>query len=343
MPSIPLSLGVTGAVLAATLSAPPALAAPAATRPATLAAHAARTPAATARVTTAYALPGERVYPEGVTADPRTGALYAGSFTDGTIYKTTPGRRIAEVFLPAGADGRDTANGLETDRAGRLWVTDSTSGVQVYDMRTRARLAGFTVPGEESRFVNDVAITPDGTAYLTDSVRAVVYRVTPRQLAEARGGTATLTPYADLRDALDPHAPDGYTINGIAADPAGRFLLVVDMTGGDLFRLDPATGAVRRVTLRGGDLRHADGLELRGGTLWAVHNTANTISRWRVAGDGASARLERRLTDEALQLPTTLVRHRGTLYVARSQFDKGGPLGPGTPRLPFSIAAVRGI
>ncbi|WP_219601629.1 SMP-30/gluconolactonase/LRE family protein [Nonomuraea indica] len=374
MPSIPLSVGVTGALLAAVLSAAPAqatpgppgapgaLAAPAAARPTTsaTAAPAATTSsttapvttapvttaparAATARVTTAYELPGDRVYPEGIAVDPRTGAFYTGSFADGTIYRTAPGSRVAEVFLPAGADGRHTANGLRTDRAGRLWVTDSTSGVSVYDLRSRELLARFTVPGSGARFVNDVAIGGDGSAYLTDSVRAAVYRVTPRQLAEARGGTATLTTYADLSEVLDPHPSGGYTLNGIVAGPAGRYLLLVDLAGGDLFRLDPASGAVRRVPLSGGDMRNADGLELRDGTLWVVHNVDNSVSRWRVAADAASARLERRLTDETLQLPTTLVRHRGRLYVVRSQFDKGGPLGPGTPTVPFTVAEVRGI
>ncbi|MFV2173640.1 hypothetical protein ACFHW2_38625 [Actinomadura sp. LOL_016] len=41
--------------------------------------------------------------------------------------------------------------------------------------------------------------------------------------------------------------------------------------------------------------------------------------------------------------PETLVRARGTLYVVRSQFDDGGPLGPGTPETPFTVAAVRGL
>ena len=34
--------------------------------------------------------------------------------------------------------------------------------------------------------VNDVTLTPDGSAYLTDSTRGVIYRVTPGQLAHAR-------------------------------------------------------------------------------------------------------------------------------------------------------------
>ncbi|QKW37428.1 SMP-30/gluconolactonase/LRE family protein [Actinomadura sp. NAK00032] len=296
-----------------------------------------------ARISAAYVLPGDRVYPEGIAADPRTGALYAGSFADGTVYRTRPGRRTAEVFLPAGADGRHTANGLEVDRAGRLWVTDSSSGVAVYDTRTRRLLAAFTVPGDGSRFVNDLAIAPDGTAYLTDSARSVVYRVTPRDLAAARGRTATLAVAFDLDDVLDPHGPDDFTLNGIVADPAGRFLLTDDMLGGDLYRLDPATGAVRKAVLRGGDMHNADGLELQHGRLWTANNTDNVITRWRVAPDGTRARLERRLADPALQVPTTLVRRHGTLYVVRSQFDKGGPLGDGVPETPFTIAAVRGI
>ncbi|WP_431903872.1 SMP-30/gluconolactonase/LRE family protein [Nonomuraea sp. bgisy101] len=296
-----------------------------------------------ARISPAYELPGERVYPEGIAADSRTGDLYAGSYTDGTIFKMTPGGRAASVFLPAGADGRDTANGLKVDRLGRLWVTDSTTGVSVYDTRTRRLLAAFEVEGRDPRFVNDVAITPDGTAYLTDSVRAVVYRVTPDQVAKASGRSAPLEPRYDLKDALEPHEPSAFTLNGIVADPSGRFLLTVDLTGGDLYRLDLSSGAIGRVALRGGDMKYADGLELRHGTLWVAHNVTDTITRWRIAADGTSARMERRVTDDALQFPTTLVRSRGTLYVVRSQFDKGGPVGEGTPQRPFTIASVRGI
>ncbi|MFI0451328.1 SMP-30/gluconolactonase/LRE family protein [Actinomadura sp. 6N118] len=293
------------------------------------------------RISTAYELPGTKVYPEGIATDPRSGSLYAGSYADGTIYRTAPGRRVAEVFLPAGADGRHTANGLKVDRAGRLWVTDSTAGVTVYDTRSRRLLARFDVPGTGARFVNDVAISPDGSAYLTDSIRAVVYRVTPRQVA--RGGRATLTPHFDLNGALEPHAPDAFTLNGIVGDQRGRYLLTVDMTGGDLYRLDTVSGAIRKVSLSGGDMFHADGMEIQHGRLWVVQNTANAVSRWRLNADGSAARLERRVADKALQFPTTLVRRHGVLYVVRSQFDKGGPLGPGVPEVPFTIAAVRGV
>ncbi|HEX3733499.1 MAG TPA: SMP-30/gluconolactonase/LRE family protein [Mycobacteriales bacterium] len=323
------------------LSSVPAVAQPAvpSARPASSAVSIARW-----HVSTAYELPGNRVYPEGIAADPRTEDLYAASYADGTVFKMTPGRRVAKVFLAPNTDHRTTANGLKVDRSGRLWVIDSVAGVCVYDTRGGRLLARFDVVTGKS-FVNDIAIARDGSAYLTDSSRQLVYRVTPRQLAqaEANGKPAVLTPRFDLSGVLEPHTSDAYTLNGIVADPSGRYLLTADMTGGDLYRLDLASGRISKVALRGGDVLHADGLEMRGTKLWVVHNADNAISRWRIGEDGYDGRLERRGADKSLQLPTTLVRERGRLYVVRSQFDKGGPWGPGTPQIPFTIAAVTGI
>ncbi|KUL46145.1 superoxide dismutase [Streptomyces sp. NRRL F-4489] len=297
-----------------------------------------------AQVRTAFDLPGDRVYPEGIAADPRTGDLYIGSYETGAVYRAVPGHPAARIFLPSGADGRTTANGLKVDRAGRLWVIDSTTGVAVYDLRDRRLIARFDVRGRATRFVNDLAFTPDGSAYLTDSYRGVVYRVTPAQLARAaaHGGRAELTAAYDLTGVLPPVPAGIVTLNGIVADPSGRYLLTVDMTAGTLYRVEVATGSIRQVALAGGDMEHGDGLEMRGRTLWVVHNATNAISRWEVGDGGRSARRERVITDPALQVPTTMVHSGGRLLVVRSQFDKGGPMGQGTPQ-PFTVAEVDGI
>ncbi|MFE2284094.1 SMP-30/gluconolactonase/LRE family protein [Streptomyces sp. NPDC059443] len=296
------------------------------------------------RISTAFTLPGAKVFPEGIAADPRTGTVYVGSYTDGTIYRARSGERTAEVFLPSGTDGRHTANGLRVDGHGRLWVTDSTSGVSVYDTRSGARLAHFEIPGSDPRFLNDLAVTPDGTAYLTDSVRAVVYRVTPDQLAT---GSGPLLPAYDLSGLLAPSPAGSFTLNGITADPSGRFLLTVDMTAGDLYRIDPRSGAISRVALTGGDLKTADGLDLApGGVLRAAQNTRNTLSRWQLSADGTRARLVHTITDPSLQIPTTLAQLPGRTLVVRSQFDKaGGPLpAPGADApTTFTIASVRAL
>ncbi|MEU5534329.1 superoxide dismutase [Streptomyces sp. NPDC020362] len=308
---------------------------------------AATAPAAVAatgpRISTAFALPGDRAYPEGIALDARTRDAYVGSYTTGAVYRAAAGRRTAEVFLPAGADGRTTANGLKVDRAGRLWVIDSTAGIDVYDLRDRSLAARFEVPAGAARFVNDLVITADGTAYATDSVRPVIYRVTPDEVTRARGGRAPLTERYDLSSAVPPHQSGAYTLNGIAADPTGRLLFAVDMTGGGLYRVHTGTGSVRQVTLEGGDLVNGDGLEVHRRTLWAAHNATNTLTRWELSPDGTTARLRRRLTDPALQIPTTLAHTREGLLVVRSQFDKGGPMGSGVPQTPFTVARVTGL
>ncbi|MCX5376112.1 SMP-30/gluconolactonase/LRE family protein [Streptomyces sp. NBC_00091] len=293
-------------------------------------------------VSTAFTLPGSKVYPEGIAADPRTGTVYVGSYADGTVYRARPGARTAEVFLPSGTDGRRTANGLRVDARGRLWVTDSTAGVAVYDTATGARLAHFEAAAGTPHFINDLTITPDGTAYLTDSVRAVIYRVTPEQ---QRAGTGPLTVAYDLSGHITPPPPGKFTLNGITSDRAGRYLLTVDMTAGELHRVDLRTGALSRVALTGGDLKAADGIQLSpAGTLRAVHNISNTLTRWQLTPDGTRAHLTRTITDPSLQIPTTLAHTRGRTLVVRSQFDKDGPLTPstGSPTT-FTIASVRGL
>ncbi|WP_067887417.1 SMP-30/gluconolactonase/LRE family protein [Actinomadura chibensis] len=299
------------------------------------------------RISTAFELPGDRVYPEGIATDPYTGDFYVGTYEGGTIFKASPGQRVATEFLPPRIDGRSQALGLEVDRARRLWVIDRPTGLAVYDIPTRRLVARFVVPGDAARLVNDMAITPDGTAYITDSRRSTVYRVTPAQLEKAheQGGETPLTPAFDLSDVVEPHAPDTITLNGIVAGPSGRYLLTVDMTGGDLYRIALPSGKVDKVALTGGDVTTGDGMEFQDNTLWVAHpiTDAYAISRWHIGSDGHTARLTRRVIDLDFQTPTTLLRKHGKLYVVRSQFDKGGPTGPGTPKLPFTVATVRGL
>ncbi|MBF6452934.1 SMP-30/gluconolactonase/LRE family protein [Nocardia cyriacigeorgica] len=300
------------------------------------------------RIETAFELPGDRVYPEGIAVDERNGDIYVGSFADGTIYRAAAGAERADVFLPSGTDGRVTANGLRVDSAGRLWVTDSTAGVSVYDIASRALLARLDVPGSGERFVNDIAITADGTAYLTDSKRAVLYRVSPADLNRviAGGGRGELTVGFDLNPVIEPHGPEAYTLNGITADAAGSLLLVVDSAGGDLYRVDlgsDAGGAIGKVDLNGGEVSMGDGLELDGTTLRVAQNMKNTVVRWTLTADGTGAKREAEVSDPTLAVPTTLVHIDDRTLVVASQFDKGGPLGPGTPATPFRILSVTGI
>ncbi|MGW5452118.1 SMP-30/gluconolactonase/LRE family protein [Nocardia sp. NPDC003979] len=298
-------------------------------------------PAPSPVLSTAYGLPGAAVYPEGIALDPRTGTSYVGSYADGTVFRAGADAATAEVFLPAGADGRKTTNGLRVDRDGRLWVIDSTAGVMVYDTGSRALLARFDVPVDRPRFVNDLAFGADGSAYLTDSIRNVVYRAT---LANATEGRGELTVAADLAPVLGPRDPKTFELNGIVADEAGTYLLVVAMSAGELYRIDlTGTEPIRKVTLTGGTVRNGDGLELRGDTLWVVHNTDNTISRWTVTDHGGAATRQLEFHDPALSIPTTMVHSGDRALIVSSQFDKGGPMGNDEKPGPFVVSALDGF
>ncbi|MFI6353147.1 hypothetical protein ACIBJF_10895 [Streptomyces sp. NPDC050743] len=74
-----------------------------------------------------------------------------------------------------------------------------------------------------------------------------------------------------------------------------------------------------------------------------AHDKTGTLTRWHLSPDGTEARLTRTLTTPAFQIPTTLAQASGALLVVRSQFDKGGPMGPGTPATPFTVARVTGM
>ena len=295
----------------------------------------------TPRLSTAYELPGAAVYPEGIAVDARSGDSFVGSFADGAVYRAAANATRAEVFLPAGADGRKTANGLRVDHNGRLWVIDSGVGVAVYDTGSRALLASFVVPGSGPRFVNDLDFGADGSAYLTDSVRNVVYRVAPERIAEGRGELAV---GYDLGPVLGPRDPQTFELNGIVADPAGAYLLVVAMSAGELYRIDLTGGEpIGKVALTGGDVRHGDGMELRDDTLWVVHNTENTLSRWTVSDHGATATRVAEFHDPALSIPTTMAHAGDRALIVSSQFDKGGPMGGTGAPGPFVVTAVDGF
>ncbi|WP_054812308.1 hypothetical protein [Nocardia arizonensis] len=75
--------------------------------------------------------------------------------------------------------------------------------------------------------------------------------------------------------------------------------------------------------------------------MWAAQNQSNTVSRWSITDDGATATRTGQVTDTALSIPTTLVRAADRILIVASQFDRGGPMGPGTPGI-FRVGTVEG-
>src|SRR5215211_4960966 len=93
---------------------------------------------------TSYVLPGDAVFPEGVGFQQETGNYYAGSTTDGTVFRGHVSQPSATPFLAPGTDGRTTTIGMKVDDQGRLYIAGGGTGlVFVYDSATGALIRSF--------------------------------------------------------------------------------------------------------------------------------------------------------------------------------------------------------
>jgi len=286
--------------------------------------------------TSPYVLPGVDVFPEGIAT--QGGTYYVSSTTDGTIYRGDVRERAARVFLPGGTDGRTTAVGVAV-AGDRLVVAGGSTGlVFVYDTTTRALVARFSNGVTDgSTFLNDVAIAPNGDAYVTDSLRPVLYRIPAASLSTARAGTQPLPGFVDFTGTALEYQ-QGFNANGIEATPDGRYLLVVQSNTGRLFRIATADRSVRRVDLGGASLSAGDGMLLTGGrTLYVVRNALAVITEVKLRPDYLSGVVRGETTDPSFRFPTTLDEARGRVLVVNSQFDKRG----GNPEEPFTVSSLK--
>jgi len=285
---------------------------------------------------TRYVLPGQDVFPEGVTA--ADGTFYVTSTTDGTIFRGRLSRARTQVFLPGGRDGRTTAVGLEvTPDGSRLVVAGGSTGrVFVYDTRDGALIARFSNGGDaSSTFLNDVAFDPAGNAYITDSVSPVLYRIPAAQIASGTGRSRPLRPFVQFTGTAFSYV-EGFNANGIDVTADGRFALVVQSQTGRLFRVGLKDRSVRRVQLGSATLQNGDGLEVDGRTVYVVRNANGLIVQLRLSADARSAVRVSTTTSPSLRYPTTVALARGRLLVVNSQFDKRG----GDPQEPFTVSSL---
>ncbi len=281
---------------------------------------------------TSYTLPGTAVFPEGIAFQRSTGDFFVSSTTDGTILRGNVRDSAADVFLPGGEDGRTTAVGLKVDD-GRLFIAGGATGkVFVYDIASRELLASFDNDLTPT-FVNDVAVTQDGTAYFTDSQSPFLYRV-----MENQAGEFTFERFIDFTGTALVYQP-GFNVNGITASADGRYLIVVQSNTGKLFRIDIASKQVTEIDLGGATVTNGDGILLQGRRLFVVRNRNEMIVTVRLSGDLTQGTVVDEFTDPSFAFPTTIALARGRLLVVNSQFDRRGP--GLTPDLPFTVSSVK--
>lgn len=269
------------------------------------------------------------LHPEGVTYSPEQDRFLVGSVTHGTVSVVRPNGTVRTLVEDPALI---TTMGLAVDaRRGRLLVVNGDVGISEhstpetvrrvaglgsYDLRTGRRIAyhdlGALDPGHE-HFGNDVAIAPDGTAFVTDSFAGAVYRV------PLHGAPSVL-----IRDDRLTPVVRGNGANGIVRHPKG-FLLIAHSSGRAVYKLAGAT--LTQVAIAD-PIGAPDGLLLdRPGTLHAVDNTAaNRVVTLDSTDDWATAHLtaSQPWPDPA---PTTMARARCGTYALSGRLDQLPPVG----------------
>ena len=290
-------------------------------------------------------LDSANVYPESVTVDQSSGTFYVGSVKEGTIYKGKVARPSLEVFSPGGADGRSIATGMFFANNRLVVVGRQTGLIFVYNTKN-GRLISKLDNGLRTgqTFLNDTTFASDGSAYVTDSVNPVLYRVAPTttggyELQEFLKFAGTPVTYVNAPGAA------GINVNGIVATADGRYLIIGKRNENMLFRIDLKSREIVPVNMPAGMLNTPDGLFLEGNTLYVTQNVPKSIAVVKLSSDFSQAELERTINHPTFAFPTSVARYKNRLLVVSAQFDTAGSpaavSGTQPPVVPFWVTQIR--
>ena len=268
------------------------------------------------------------LHPEDVEWDAVRGRFLVSSITAGSISAVEDDGTttvLAEGEAPVGTVG------LAIDPAReRLLVAEadftaladpSVPGVArlaTHDLDTGERTSrvdlGALLP-DRRHGANDVAVSADGTAYVTDSFSPVVYAV-------AADGTASVF-VDDARLAT----PDGAGLNGIAVHPDG-YLVVAQFSGERLFRVSMGPGReISEIALP--EPVPGDGLDFDEDRNLVVAAPSAPAIVLLTSDDGwASADIAGRVGTSAADSTTNTAFRDGAVYAVNARFAQIGSAEP---------------
>jgi len=250
--------------------------------------------------------------------------------TNGDVYRGELDEESATVFVPGGP-GHRQSGGIEATDTLLVVANGNEGGATVYDRATGELVARFSTGLGDQSNVNDVALAPNGDAYLTDFELSKIYRIPAVELERADTKVRKLPVFLDLTGA--GFVAGSGSANGIVATPDGRFLLVVHYGYGELHRIRLSDKEVTRVDLHGERLLSPDGMVLKDDVLYVVEYEASDVAAIGMSNCYLSGEVLSRMTDPAFVCPTTDDVVDDRLLVVNSQF-----CGPGEP--PFTVVSI---
>jgi sugar lactone lactonase YvrE len=252
---------------------------------------------------------------EGIAKGPGA-TFYAGDLFRGDIFRGNLQRGTAKLFIDA-PDGRMAVGMFADVRRHLLFVAGGPGAAYVYDTQSGDTVASYQLGDPSQTFINDVVVTRKG-AWFTNSLKGELYFVPIGRTGEpGPAGPALILsgPAAQITG--------DFNLNGITATPDGKKLVVAHTANGALYTVDPQTGA--SATIAGVSVPNVDGIVLEGRRIWAVQGADYLVARIRLSPDLTSGTVEERITDKALQFPSTAIRYGHRLAVVNAKFNTGFP------------------
>jgi sugar lactone lactonase YvrE len=134
---------------------------------------------------TEIVLPGKGIFPESITST-ADGTLIVGSLGHGNVSRIAPGKAMAEEWIKPGTGGLNGVLGVFADEKGKsLWVCSNNlenkgeaTSVKAFDLKTGALKGTYPLPGDGA-LCNDIAVAPNGAAYVTDTRQGSIVMLRP--------------------------------------------------------------------------------------------------------------------------------------------------------------------
>ncbi len=294
-----------------------------------------------AAMPTEIALPGERAFPESITAS-SDGTIYIGSVGAGGVTRVLPHGQVAETWIGPGTYGTASVFGVLADeKSNTLWVCSndlSARGVMIpggdpgsvlkgFDLKSGAGKVSVPFPAGPA-ICNDMTVGPDGALYVTNTLSPQILRL-PRHTNQFEVW------FTDPQ--LQPTQGSG--LDGIAFGADGN-LYVDRYTPGDLYRINVVNGKATGFTPLhpSHTLALTDALRRVGPMQFLLVEGAGRVDFVTVHGDAVAVRTLK----EGLRVPTGVAPLAHSAWISEGQLDV--LLHPTherqKPFLPFKIYSV---
>jgi sugar lactone lactonase YvrE len=239
------------------------------------------------------------------------GTLIIGGLNKGVVYRAPKGASTAELWIKPDTNGLQRVLGVLADqKSNTLWVCSSKrpqgtapTAVKTFDLKTGASKGTYDFPAPDSALCNDIAIGPDGSAYLSDT--------TANRILRLKKGASAL----DIWIKDDKLAG----IDGIAFGDNST-IIVNTVTTGHLFRVpvgkDGAAGTLAEIK-PSQPLSRPDGMRALGNNQFLMIEGAGRLDHVTVTGDDAKIEVLK----DGFNGPTAVTRIGTTAWVIEGKLN----------------------